>query len=219
MGTIVELDIPIDEFVLSQTCAAVPEARFEIEQLVACNRDGVIPLLWISNVNRGSVEKELRGDPNVTGVELVAEFEDEWLYQMEWIEDIERLVELLVDEKAILQSAYSTEGAWRLQLLFPKHEQIAPLAEQWKDAGIEISIQSIYELTEGRIGQFGLTAAQSEALVVAFENGYFDVPRRITMETLSQKLGVSQQALSERLRRAHRNMIQHGLRRLSAKTS
>ncbi|MFC7008889.1 helix-turn-helix domain-containing protein [Halalkalicoccus salilacus] len=37
--------------------------------------------------------------------------------------------------------------------------------------------------------------------------GYYDVPRTVTLTELANKLDISHQALSERLRRAHANLI------------
>jgi len=45
-------------------------------------------------------------------------------------------------------------------------------------------------------------AAQQEALSLAFDRGYFEIPRRVTLVELGDEVGVSDQALSERLRRA-----------------
>lgn len=61
-------------------------------------------------------------------------------------------------------------------------------------------------------GEFGLTAERYEVLTAAAERGYFDVPRRLTMTELAEELDISQQALSERLRRGHGTLIDSALR-------
>lgn len=45
----------------------------------------------------------------------------------------------------------------------------------------------------------------------AYEGGYYDVPRGATADELSTELGVSHQAVSKRLRRAHGPLIQTAL--------
>jgi hypothetical protein len=47
-----------------------------------------------------------------------------------------------------------------------------------------------------------LTPVQRRTLVVAIEQGYFEIPRQSTLDDLAADLGVSKQAVSERLRRA-----------------
>lgn len=47
-----------------------------------------------------------------------------------------------------------------------------------------------------------LTAKQASALVAAFEAGYYEVPRRVTTEEVSQALGVARSTFQEHLNRA-----------------
>jgi len=56
-----------------------------------------------------------------------------------------------------------------------------------------------------------LTRKQREALQAAVRMGYFDVPRRANQGDLSDLLGVSEQAVSERLRRASQTMVSEWL--------
>ncbi|ERG89195.1 MAG: putative DNA binding protein [halophilic archaeon J07HX5] len=46
-----------------------------------------------------------------------------------------------------------------------------------------------------------LTDAQLEAMTAAVENGYYDIPRDISTAELGDQLGISDQAVTERLRR------------------
>jgi len=62
--------------------------------------------------------------------------------------------------------------------------------------------------TNGETGsQSGLTQNQYETLVAAINHGYFEIPRDVSMQELSEQLDVSHQALSERLRRAYRSLV------------
>nr|WP_255473553.1 helix-turn-helix domain-containing protein [Halogeometricum sp. CBA1124] len=47
-----------------------------------------------------------------------------------------------------------------------------------------------------------MTDLQRETLALAIRRGYFEVPRSATLSDLAAELGVSKQAVSERLRRA-----------------
>ncbi|MDX1748149.1 MAG: helix-turn-helix domain-containing protein, partial [Halobacteriales archaeon] len=46
-----------------------------------------------------------------------------------------------------------------------------------------------------------LSADQREALTLALDEGYFDVPRRINLITIADRLGISDSAASQRIRR------------------
>ncbi|EFW93068.1 DNA binding domain-containing protein [Haladaptatus paucihalophilus DX253] len=55
------------------------------------------------------------------------------------------------------------------------------------------------------------TEQQHETLRSAMDRGYYEIPRRMTTTDLAEELGVSHQAVSERLRRGHRCLVEHGL--------
>jgi predicted DNA binding protein len=50
------------------------------------------------------------------------------------------------------------------------------------------------------VAEDALTDTQQEALVLAYERGYFESPRQVTLEELGEELGISQQAVGSRLR-------------------
>nr|WP_303650369.1 helix-turn-helix domain-containing protein [Halalkalicoccus sp. NIPERK01] len=52
-----------------------------------------------------------------------------------------------------------------------------------------------------------LTARQRETMVLAVENGYYELPRETTTETLADELGVSRRTAEDHLRRAERKII------------
>lgn len=57
------------------------------------------------------------------------------------------------------------------------------------------------------MGELTLSECQREAMRRAYETGYYEVPREASLERDAEDLQVSHQALSERLRRGHRNLV------------
>ena len=53
----------------------------------------------------------------------------------------------------------------------------------------------------------GLTAIQRNVLTSAHSTGYFEVPRKITTESLAGRLGIDKSTLSEHLRKAEKRVI------------
>ncbi|UPM45293.1 helix-turn-helix domain-containing protein [Halocatena salina] len=53
-----------------------------------------------------------------------------------------------------------------------------------------------------------MTAIQRDTLATALREGYFNVPRALTIEELSDVLGISSNAASQRIRRASDSLIQ-----------
>ena len=58
-----------------------------------------------------------------------------------------------------------------------------------------------------RGGGIELTDLQRETLLIAHEQGYFDDPRQITLEELSEQIGISPTGVGRRLRRAIARLI------------
>lgn len=209
MGVIAELRVPAGEFALSGTVAAFEEGEFKIERIVAHDQDRVMPYVWVSAPEFDGLEEALEADETVEEARLISDLEDERLYEMEWVGHIEALVRILVEEKGTVLAADGGVDGWLLRTLFPEREALSRTYEYCTSNGLSIDVQSVYELHDGRKGRFGLTDEQQNTLEAAFERGYYEIPREVTRDGLSDELGVSGQSLSERLRRAHRNLVEN----------
>ena len=53
-----------------------------------------------------------------------------------------------------------------------------------------------------------ITPKQWEALSLAFEQGYYDQPRTVDLETLAEELSISKSAVSQRLRAAEATIME-----------
>jgi hypothetical protein len=82
-----------------------------------------------------------------------------------------------------------------------------------EDAGVGLGLRRIYSAADPDAGDpalddpIGLTPARRETLLTALEVGYFAVPRETTLVELAAELGISDQAVSERLRRAQAKLL------------
>jgi predicted DNA binding protein len=211
MSTISEMSLSAGTFALGETLEAVPEATFDIERVVAHDADRVLPFVWAAAPDRAALEAAFEEDPSVANVELLSDLDDEWLYRMEWVAHVQFVVHALVEEQATVMDAHSENGRWNLRLLFPDREALSRTYDFCKDHDICLDIETIYEMDSERHGRFGLTEEQAEALTAAFEHGYYEVPRDLSVADLADELDISHQALSERFRRAHGNLVENTL--------
>lgn len=208
-ATIVELELPAEEFALSWTLSELEDIEFEVERFVAHNADHVMPYVWVSGDDGDRINDTLDRDESVEALELLSEFDGEWLYRMEWIDHIQTLVRILVEEDGSILAAFGDESGWQLRVLFAERDALSRTYDYCREAGLTLDIGSIYQLDDGREGRFGLTDEQQDTLVTAYERGYFEVPRGITLTDLAEELDISHQALSERLRRGEKSVLEN----------
>lgn len=211
MGVVVEAEVPADEFALQESITTLDDLEFEIERIVAHDPERVMPFIWVSGEETDSetIQRTLEDDPSTENVALLADLDHEWLYQMDWIDSIQTLLRILVEEEGTILAAFGREGRWHLRALFPEHDALSRTYEYCTDNDLTFDVKRVYRLDEGQQGRFGLTERQQETLETAFENGFFEIPQEITMDELSERLDISSQALSERLHRAHKNLVKN----------
>lgn len=92
---------------------------------------------------------------------------------------------------------------WDVEVALPDQDRFADFREACDRFDIPLTVARRFNPSRPDSGTwYGLTEPQREALVLARRRGYFEIPRRCTVADLAGELGISDQAMSERLRRA-----------------
>jgi predicted DNA binding protein len=213
MSTIAEMSVPAKEFALHSTLEALPDTEFEIQSIVARDSDRVVPFLWATSdhADQATVTEALADDMSVENILELAAFDDEWFYQMSWVEDIRIVLHVLVEHEATILNADGRNDEWHFRILFPRRESLSATYDYCQDENLSVKLGSVYALDNENRDEYGLTEPQHETLITAVEQGYFDIPQQVTMDDLAEQLDVSHQALSERLHRGHKTLIQNAL--------
>lgn len=210
-ATIVEATLSAEEFALGDALTARENLAIEIESTVAGDRTTVMPVIRAWGLDPPTTESVLRADPDTEHIQLLAESEDGCLYQIAWSEAVNTELSTVVDYGATILAATATNGRWHFRLLCPTRAGLSHTHQACAEAGFSLEITRIYDAEGRRRKQFDLTEKQREALVAAFEAGYYNVPRAISQEMLADDLGISHQALSERLHRAIEGLIENAV--------
>lgn len=211
MATIAEIRLPADEFALNYTLETLEEVNFEIERIVAHDPDHIMPYIWTTSADPDELEEALGDDPSVDELKRIADPSggEESLYQMEWIDSIETLIHILVEEDGTILAAEGRQDGWFMRILFPDRDALSRTYEFCEDNDLSIEIRRIYNVDKGKQGRFGLTDEQEETIAAAYEYGYYDVPRDVSLSDFASELDISHQALSERLRRGHKTLVEN----------
>ena len=202
MSTIAEFRVPASDTALAPTFDTVPEATLELESSVS----KTLPSLWVSGVDRESIETAFSQDPTVERFELVASTDDRLLYDVD-SERCREWYDLLLSADGSLLEGVAADGWWQFKMRFRTRDHLAETHERLEDADVTVDLVRVTDVSSLTSTNSRLTPEQHEALTAAFENGYFQIPRQISMEELAQELGISHQALSERLRRAYGTLV------------
>ena len=90
----------------------------------------------------------------------------------------------------------STEVPARWRFATKKMNDVGEIVGRLAERGVQAKIQDITPLDKG----VTLTLKEKGAIAVAIERGYFEFPRKITLEDLSQIVGVETSSLGKILR-------------------
>ncbi|WP_459190725.1 helix-turn-helix domain-containing protein [Halosimplex sp. J119] len=210
MSTIVKAGLPTEQFALSETFDEIPEVEFDAVRLVTHGTDRVVPLLWVSDADSEAVTEALEADDTTDEVSLVSRRNHDSLFRMRWTARIRFVTHVLVEEEGAIVSARGTNDGWTFRVFFPEHDAVSRTYDACAEHDIDLDVTRIYNLDDApSLGGFHLTDEQFTTVKAALDRGYYKVPREATLEELADELDVSHQALSERLRRGHRTLIEN----------
>lgn len=211
MSVVTEFTIPASSFALGRTFEAVPDLTIEVERLATHSREWVMPFVWVTSGDLDAVEAALREDPTVGSLQRLDDTDGIAEFSVEWSEDVQALVDRIVDQRAVLQEAEAADGTWFLKLRFTDQEAVGEFRTHFQGRDYGFELRRLYEGRPPNEREYDLTTEQREALVTALERGYFDVPREAEGGDLADELGISTNAVSQRLRRATRNLTRNAL--------
>lgn len=203
MSVIAEFTVPSSDFRLGRTLEPLPDIKLELETLVP-SKDRIIPYFWAEDGDFQAFESVLMGDRMVLDLKMMDEIDKRRLYRVDWHTDINGLVQGLISHEAAILQALGDNEEWEFRLRFENTHDLSEFHTHCVNNNIQIELDRMYNPIEETMeeSRFGLTRSQREVLVTAHELGYFEVPRRSTLEEVAGQIGISDSAASERLRRA-----------------
>jgi predicted DNA binding protein len=206
--TTARVELPAEEFALAGLFEHAPDARAELTPTIAQPDNHALLDLRTTNSGRSTVETGLQGDPNIATADRYGTHDNGWMYGVTWANHARTLLQQIRDEDSTLLTARAHEGQWRFRLVTPDRATLSRLYEAVREHGYSPECQKISSFEGQHPNAAELTDDQRETLVAGLEAGYYNIPRDLTAKELADRLGVSHQALSERLRRAYRGLIE-----------
>lgn len=211
MSVVGDFTIPTDAFALEEALSAVPVMTVEADRLASHSPQEVFPFLWARGGDFDRFLDALKNDPTVTTATIVEETEDEVLYRLEWNDDFHDLVHQMIDHHAVIVDATARDDRWNLRLRFAEEGTVSSFQRYFQEIDHTFEVNNLSRPSEPRQREFGLTAAQYEALVTAVREGYFTIPRTASVEEIGDALNISANATSQRIRRGCETLIRSAL--------
>lgn len=193
----------IDPPVLREALAAVPEmtVHYENETLPGSQRARLV--FRAEGGDFDAFEAAMDRDPSVAAWTYLASIDDDRLYRIDLAHDVEESMTYgaIVEMDGFVLVGTGTHEGWTVKIQFPDRDALSAYRDVCRESGMDSRLLNLQHVTDEQ-SNAALTERQREALEVALELGYFEIPRRVSTAELGEELGVSGQAVSERLRRA-----------------
>lgn len=211
MSVIADIRVPARHFELGRILGHHPPGGIDLETMVPIGSRSV-PLVTVHGDRESDFETRIRDHDTVSDLTLIDDHDGETLYALDWTVGDDRLFQALAAADAYLLDASGSGDQWSFEIRFPSHEALQTFRDASEAASIELELERLYNPSKPDAGPwFDLTEPQRETLALAVATGYYDIPRRISTKELAEQLGVSDQAVTERLRRAIVTLVENTL--------
>lgn len=209
MTVIADITVPADAFVLGRALQDVPNVEVELQRVVPLYEQ-VALLLWVVEGDRRAAETALRDSPEIDVVTMITNTAGGTLFEVEWANDLDGVVRALRESRARVLEASGTAESWNFRLRFTTHENLSRCNILLTEDGIPVTLRHLYDPAHLPKPE-SLSTKQRDALLTAYRNGYFEVPRGITQTELAERLDLSDSAFSQRVRRGVASLIEQML--------
>jgi hypothetical protein len=216
MPLVAEFDIGCEHLPFVGVATAVPDATLVL--VLQFNHDE-LPLfvLSVTEGDQKRVENAIEDAPVTETYAVLGAAGDTRRYQIHpgptlaehlgpHLDDVSGL-RALASTEAVIERIEVLPSGWRQSGWFAHHEAFDAFREFWQH-NADFHLHRLTREGGSEPPGDGLTDNQREALRIAYERDYFDIPRGASLEDVADELDISPSSVSERLRRAQTQLIE-----------
>jgi predicted DNA binding protein len=211
MVAIAEFELAADDFVLGRAFGGLEDVSVELERVVPTT-GAVFPFVWVRGTTAERITDHLRTVGERSNVSLVDSVGQNHLLRYEMAPDEDGIVGVFGETDVTLLSATGEGAVWRFEVRSVDRGEVADFRRRCRERGVPVTLTRLQQLLpEDQHGERDLTDPQREALLLAYEMGYFAEPREVTLSDIAERLGISRQALAARLKRGYGELVRVAL--------
>jgi len=192
-----------------------PDATLEDPQFELTFVGGVpvsgepVPYFVARGRDRERLDDFLDDHANIERFEPVSDGPEGRLYRCEWATRDGEIISAIRECDGIVRRMVGTRYGWSLSVYFPSNELTTRFHDACLSRDIDIDVRRVEpaRLDDRHPPDIALSEKQLTALRLAFERGYFETLKETGLDNIASQLDITEQALSQRLRRALRHLV------------
>lgn len=209
MSLIAECQLHAPDLPFSNVVASIPDLTLELESMEQPRSGPLVLFIRATAPAFDGLDGALEGSPFLREYFLISEIGSMRLYQFVLTISRPSFVDEIVTRKRFPERVTMRAGGVYVKQQFADRDEFASWRELHRNAGVSVHLDRLYESTSTDADLIGVSDKQREALLTAYECGYFAVPQQASLDDVAAELDISLSALAERLHRAQAHLIEH----------
>lgn len=188
----------------------VPDVELQmVEQFVDRDAFGH-GVFWVLSEHYDRFDAALDDSSLIESWSCLAEVTDRRLYDIVVAEASELfdVIAISHEHHLVWQVMSAHHGRLFVRAIVPNRRSLQRFSRAVQERHFAFSLRRAIADLEPALGdRLSLTAPQREAVLLAYERGYYRQPREVSLEELGREIGISESAVSARIRRGLSNLI------------
>lgn len=206
MTVVATIELPAEGFILGRAFADIDDYSIQLTQFVPIGEQ-LVPYFWVETTAIEAIEPVLRDNDCIADVTKYDERAGQTLCKIDWKQPLDELLTVFIETNVLVSEAYGTPDLWKFELVASDRNELVAFQSACHDRDIPVKFRRVFQSAPSSTERMEVTEKQLEILELAYERGYFEVPREVTVTELAEDLDISPQAASKRLRRGLVNAL------------
>ena len=199
---------------LHDTLKALPSVPVRVLRDASTDPEHVASVFMFDGVDLERLTAVLAEDRSVATTHPMPDYEGMHVFGITFTPETELLAPAVTAHEGFSLEAKRTDGnsgmhGWSERWLFSQRDGLNAVWESARERGFEFDIKSINQFhPKGSAVTGELTEEQRETILFAYDRGYFEEPRKTSLQELADEMGLSSTAVGGRIRRGINQLVE-----------